>query len=132
MRKKSRARRLSRCEPTVLNTSLTVNQYWDLQIGDGGVPAFPRERERREAWERHRDSLLAGGNLGTRPVAYWDYEDIPTALRGGPDDDDASWRRLQRARWLMDHGELRVGERAQLERDLVTFTEDLAEEEREP
>ena len=68
-------------EPAVLGT-LTQAEVWDLQLGmDGG---FASEAERRAAWLRWRDELIAGVNLGTRPEAFWDYEPgVPAELRHG-------------------------------------------------
>lgn len=46
----------------------------ELAIGPGARSAFADERERRRAWERHRDELLALEPPGGRPWAWWFYE----------------------------------------------------------
>jgi hypothetical protein len=50
---------------------ISLMERWDLQLGPSGE--FASEEERREAWLRHRDSLMVM-NAGHRPWAWWEYE----------------------------------------------------------
>ena len=55
------------------NRALTYQEEFDLLLGSGGVQWS--DGERREAWEDHKDVLMASVNPGTRPAAFFDYED---------------------------------------------------------
>jgi hypothetical protein len=53
---------------------LSLWQVWSLTVGDSAFPGeFASDEDRRAAWERHRDELLAESG-GRRPAAWWDYE----------------------------------------------------------
>jgi hypothetical protein len=54
---------------------LTIAQDLDLTIGNSGQlpPPFRSDAERRKAWQRHREVLLAQCQ-GRRPQAWWQYE----------------------------------------------------------
>jgi hypothetical protein len=56
--------------------SLSHEQEMSLWLGDHPYrPAFGGEQERRAAWVRHRDRLMAAwAKHGKRPVGWWDYE----------------------------------------------------------
>ena len=54
--------------------ALTLQEEFDLLIGPGGDVEWSDE-ERREAWEEHKDELMALVNPGTHPAAFEDYED---------------------------------------------------------
>ena len=53
-------------------------QRWNLVLGHMDhqpvESQFATEKERRAAWECHRDKLLAKSGAGKRPQAWWDYE----------------------------------------------------------
>jgi hypothetical protein len=55
---------------------LTYNQRYSLEFGDPQQmpPAFRDDVERREAWARHREFILEDWHHGTRPRAWWAYE----------------------------------------------------------
>lgn len=55
---------------------LTMSQFWSLSVGecDREPPAFESEAARREAWEVHRERLMAHRHAGTRPDGWWCYE----------------------------------------------------------
>jgi hypothetical protein len=68
-------------------------------------PGFESDEERRRAWYRHRDRLMAAwAKHGKRPEAWWDYES-PVPYPRDPDYDAAT---LFEAQLLAD------GERAKL------------------
>ena len=78
---------------------LTIAQNLDLTIGNSGQlpPPFRSDAERRKAWERHREFLLAQCH-GKRPQAWWQYESpIPR-----PADRDYEEATLYEANLLMD------------------------------
>jgi hypothetical protein len=53
---------------------LTHDQYFELWLGPpGDRSAFANDRERREAWARHGESLLADATPGTRPWGWFEY-----------------------------------------------------------
>lgn len=57
---------------------LTRRQRANLTIGRncGGIGPerpFETEEERRQAWEDHKEELLATCRAGRRPQAFWDY-----------------------------------------------------------
>jgi hypothetical protein len=55
---------------------LTWAEEMSLEWGEAehrGI-AFRTDQERREAWERHRDYLMARCDRGFRPQAWWDYD----------------------------------------------------------
>lgn len=59
-------------------TELTMEESFELGLGPGGFgSAFATEAVRKEAWEAHREQLLAerlvDGVTG-RPWAWWRYE----------------------------------------------------------
>jgi hypothetical protein len=76
---------------------LSLWQRWSLTIGCCG-DEFDSDEERREAWERHRDELLAESRAGTRPQAWWDYE----ASIDQPADSDLETPALYKAGLLSD------------------------------
>jgi hypothetical protein len=55
---------------------LTWAEEMSLEWGEAEHPviAFRTDQERREAWERHRDYLMARCDRGFRPQAWWDYD----------------------------------------------------------
>jgi hypothetical protein len=55
---------------------LTWAEEMSLEWGEAEhrMIAFRTDQERREAWERHRDYLMAKGDRGWRPQAWWDYD----------------------------------------------------------
>jgi hypothetical protein len=58
---------------------LSPEQLWSLVLGEmERQPAFASKADRRAAWERHRDRLMANygppRQRGTRPQAWWDYD----------------------------------------------------------
>ena len=53
---------------------LTLAQQIELAIGPRERSAFAGEAERRAAWERHRQELLALEAPDRRPWAWWFYE----------------------------------------------------------
>jgi hypothetical protein len=57
---------------------LTDDQFFELLLGPSGenVSAFASENDRREAWEEHRERLLARRERspGRRAWAWWHYE----------------------------------------------------------
>src|SRR5262245_5674805 len=55
---------------------LSKGEELDLLLGtDTDGPVFLDEDERREAWEQHRDYVMARwSSHGKRPLAWWDYE----------------------------------------------------------
>lgn len=55
------------------NRALTYQEEFDLLIGSGGVQWS--DDERREAWHEHKGELMDLVNSGTRPAAFFDYED---------------------------------------------------------
>ena len=55
------------------NRALTFQEELNLLIGSGGVRWS--DDERREAWQEHKDKLMSSVNPGTRPAAFYDYED---------------------------------------------------------
>ena len=59
-----------------LRRGLSHDQEMSLWLGDHPYrPAFGSEQERRAAWVRHRDRLMAAwAKHGKRPVGWWDYE----------------------------------------------------------
>src|SRR3954468_1512121 len=57
------------------NRQLDLMQRWSLELGeDSRNPAFASEAEQREAWETHRDALMARKRAGMRPMAWWEYD----------------------------------------------------------
>jgi len=55
---------------------LSWSEEMSLEWGEAdhrGV-GFTTEQERRTAWERHRDYLVAKCDRGFRPAAWWDYD----------------------------------------------------------
>jgi hypothetical protein len=78
------------------------------------LEVFASVRERREAWERHREELLARlhwqaqGNPGSRPFAWWEFDAGPGAPAPGdfPDREDG----------LPEPGELAGDDRFELAR----------------
>lgn len=52
--------------------ALTYSQRLDLLLGAGHEPWT--DEQRKQAWFDHRDELLYSLNPGTRPEAFWDYE----------------------------------------------------------
>jgi len=55
---------------------LSWSEEMSLEWGEAdhrGV-GFTTEQERRTAWERHRDYLMAKCDHGFRPQAWWDYD----------------------------------------------------------
>jgi hypothetical protein len=63
---------------------LSIEEEWSLTIGGCWDSEFACDEDRRDAWERHRDDLLAESRAGTRPAAWWDYD--ATIPRPGGDD----------------------------------------------
>jgi hypothetical protein len=61
-----------RCAPGVF--ALPLSQQVELVLGPGRRSAFSSDEERRFAWERHRQQLLALEPPGRLPWAYWRYE----------------------------------------------------------
>ena len=55
---------------------LSFEEKMSLEFGDHPCrpPAFRSNDERREAWLRHRERLLASCLYGRRPAGWWDYE----------------------------------------------------------
>jgi hypothetical protein len=62
---------------------LDSRQYFNLLVGALPNP-FPSDEARWEAWELHRNGLLAARGPGSRPEGFWDYEAGP----GAPDRGD--------------------------------------------
>jgi hypothetical protein len=64
--------------------ALRRSERMDLQYGKRD--AFASDEERRDAWDAHRDALLARARqgFGAGPQAYWDYEG-PPELRAARD-----------------------------------------------
>lgn len=63
--------------------ALANNQLWNLvlhnneYLGHPDRPEFLDKKQRREAWEYHRDTIMADhldGLPGERPGAWWDYD----------------------------------------------------------
>ena len=54
-------------------TELSLEQFLNLLTGHWHE-FFSSDEERREAWEWHRESLLARDDPGSRPSAWWDYD----------------------------------------------------------
>jgi hypothetical protein len=89
-----------------LRRGLSHDQEMSLWLGDHPYrPAFGSEQQRRAAWVRHRDRLMAAwAKHGKRPAGWWDYES-PVPYPRDPDYDAAT---LFEAQLLAD------GERAEL------------------
>jgi hypothetical protein len=51
---------------------LTFEEEQDLRYG--GPRAFASEEERRAAWQRCRNQMMATDRYGKRPAAWWDYD----------------------------------------------------------
>lgn len=102
MRKKCKARRVVAVASNA--RALSLEEAMDL-IGVG--LAFTSDGERRAAWERHRERLIAGRSPMVRPKAFWDYEG-PSELRGRRTPELEAQRRA----WLQGPGaeHLRAGE----------------------
>jgi hypothetical protein len=68
--------------PKKAKRALSYPHYCALAFGNDFFrfmgPVFPNETEYREAWQRHRDEMLAG-NPGKRPAAWWQF-DAPDGL----------------------------------------------------
>ncbi|MDX6640630.1 MAG: hypothetical protein QOF12_1641 [Solirubrobacteraceae bacterium] len=70
-----------RCAPGL--AALPLAQRVELAVGPARVSAFASESERRRAWERHREELVALEPPGSRPWAWWHYDhDVPAGLPG--------------------------------------------------
>jgi hypothetical protein len=54
-------------------SALTMDQTMELVLGPSRG-AFADDSERRSAWIRHRDELMASINEFRRPWAFWEYE----------------------------------------------------------
>ncbi len=69
--RRTRERRgLSLAERSFLGTPATVSPS-----------PFASDREHREAWQRHRDALMAAHQPGERPEGWWTFEsDAPPSL----------------------------------------------------
>src|SRR5262245_60628943 len=52
----------------------------ELRDGPGPKSIFATAEERREAWERHREALMASMRPGFRPWAFWELE-VPAKRR---------------------------------------------------
>jgi hypothetical protein len=81
---------------------LTLEQHCSLLVVDV-ADAFESDADRRQAWEIHRDRLMAEqreGGIGHRPTAYFDYD------LGVPEPEDEG----ERLRLLDKAGELAAGE----------------------
>src|SRR2546423_12511068 len=83
-------RRLRRAKLRELDPDVHLALWLGLRL-----EVFASVRERREAWERHREELLAlhqwpQGQPGSRPFAWWEFDAGPDApVRGDfPDPDD--------------------------------------------
>jgi hypothetical protein len=77
---------------------LSIWQSWSLELGGCFDDEFASDEERRAAWERHRNELLAESRAGIRPQAWWDYESpIPR-----PADGDLETPALYKAGLLSD------------------------------
>jgi hypothetical protein len=63
---------------TIRNRSRHKLSFWEelsLEYGNRSEGlGFASDAERREAWLRHRDELLAKCRAGRRPDAWWTYE----------------------------------------------------------
>lgn len=66
--------RINRRIPLRRPDALTGPQEWDLLTG--GPSAFSTPEERKRAWFRHRDELIAALGPTVRPQAFWDYEHV--------------------------------------------------------
>jgi len=53
---------------------LSYRERMALEWNDDGYYYYPSQEERRAAWERHRDLLLAESDRGWRPQAWWDFD----------------------------------------------------------
>jgi len=85
MRKKVKARRIVSAERSGVRAKLTLDEWWDLQLG--ASDQFADDAERRANYERHREWLLQRINLGFKPHAFWDYEpDVPDECRNAARD----------------------------------------------
>jgi len=83
---------------TSKSRDLSPWQIWSLTCGDSVFPEeFATDEDRRAAWERHRDELLAEC-AGKRPAAWWDYD----ALISRPADSDLETPVLYKAGLLSD------------------------------
>jgi hypothetical protein len=76
---------------------LSLHERWSLTVGDYG-DVFASDDERRAAWQRHRDELLAESRAGRRPAAWWDYD----AEIARPNGDDCQEPALYKAGLLSE------------------------------
>ena len=89
---------------------------------DNGAP-FESWDDAREAWEGHRDRLMARAETrhpGDRPIGYWVFDVKRPDLLGDLDEED--WRKWdawqeKRIEWLREHGQLRPDEEQALRKD---------------
>jgi hypothetical protein len=65
---------------------LSHEEEMSLELGDvvGERSPFESEEERRAAWERHRDYLMARCDDGSRPAAWWDFDGPQLGVRRPP------------------------------------------------
>jgi hypothetical protein len=143
VRKKVKARRIVRAEPSGVRAELSLDELWDLQLAASNQ--FADDAERRANYWRHRERLIRAINLGFRPDAFWCYEpDVPDdcrpdaydalveqydpALHGDPGGSafpEHYWADEQlmarRRAWLLGPGKhhLREGERAEFARQMA-------------
>jgi hypothetical protein len=69
---------------------LTAEQALDLICGEA-LRAFDSDEQRRDAWDRHRDEVIAHVGPCCRPAAFWKYEHPEIAC---DDQNEATLRRL--------------------------------------
>jgi hypothetical protein len=93
-------RRVAKCRLDVLD----LNRRGHLETGSylwghfRDQDEFESEAERREAWARHREMILADWcHPGRRPVALWDY-DLGDRSKFGETEEDAVYRLLKAGR----------------------------------
>jgi hypothetical protein len=64
---------------------LSHEEKMSLELGDAkGETVFDNDQERREAWERNRDHLMARCSDGSRPDAWWHYDAPALGVRRPP------------------------------------------------
>lgn len=91
--------------------ALTPQRMLALTIGPSPIGPSDTDDDLADLWWQHRDRILASQAPGTRPWAFWAFENgVPEHLRGGrpaltpvdePTDDDELDAR--RAAWLAQH-----------------------------